>query len=479
MNFVDVLKKCEQATGAGSKDAIKFALAELDPFSKNLMRYMQDPFMVFGIKKIERPQAYAEVDPPPQDRAFVFGVLDALQTRVITGNAARDALKDMLAQFTENTARYFERIIDKDPRGGFSADTYNIAILAKEKSQVDGIHFLDACKIVDKQIKLGGIEQTFQHYSCYPDLVPTFTVQLADKCDTTEQFETKVVFPCNADYKKDGERTIAVVTQDEIIYYNRSGKIQLTVNGLFDSDLVKIRAYLGYDYILDGERCSHLGFIDTINAKKEGNQESKNNLRFWAFFLMPLTDWKAKKTTITTRQNHKFLADLLAHPQLEIEKILPVESREVVDYEDMMNYCNDAIDLPQNKARGIEGLILKNWDSTYIWDRSFDWVKVKRFFDVDCQIIGMYPGKKKTRLENSLGGIEVEGFLECGTRVRTKVGSGFSDQLRAQIWANPERWIGQTVVINYQEVSKSRSKEFSALRFPTFARVRDDKIVSL
>ena len=78
-----------------------------------------------------------------------------------------------------------------------------------------------------------------------------------------------------------------------------------------------------------------------------------------------------------------------------------------------------------------------------------------------------------------MGGIIVEGFLESGERIRTKVGSGFSDKLRDEIWNNQQEWLNKTVVIKYQEVSKSKSKELSALRFPTFVRERDDKLVEL
>lgn len=471
MNFVQVLKECEQANGAGSKDVIKLALAKLDGASRQLMLYMQDPFIVFGVKKFDRPTVYATED--TTDINSVLGILDLLRTRQLTGNLARQAVTDMLSAFTADTANYIERILDKDPRAGFSEDTYNNVILAKEKAKHENIDFLAAYKLVDKQIKADGIDQPFSHYIAYADVVPTFTVQLADKCDSTEEFESKVVFPCQADHKYDGERTIAIITDSEVVYYNRSGKVQATVNGLFDEDLMVIRKTLGYNFILDGERCSDLGFTDTVNAKKEGNDQAKANLRFRAFFLMPLSDWKSKKTQITTRQNREALTKLLSDPR--IKKIVLTEGREVLDYQDMMNFCNDAIDLPENKARQIEGLILKNWESTYVWDRSFDWTKVKRMYDVDGTIIAVYPGRAKTRLENSLGGITVEGYDERGSKFSTNVGSGFSDEQRSEIWENKNNFIGATVTLKFQEYSKSKNAKFMSLRFPVFTHFRDDK----
>ena len=38
-------------------------------------------------------------------------------------------------------------------------------------------------------------------------------------------------------------------------------------------------------------------------------------------------------------------------------------------------------------------------------------------------------------------------------------------------------WVGKTVVIKYQDVTRSKSKDVSSLRFPTFVRERDDKVV--
>lgn len=48
-----------------------------------------------------------------------------------------------------------------------------------------------------------------------------------------------------------------------------------------------------------------------------------------------------------------------------------------------------------------------------------------------------------------------------------------------EIWNNQEAWLGRTVVIKYQEVSKAKGKEHASLRFPTYERDRDDKTVEI
>jgi DNA ligase 1 len=431
-NFVNVIKACENAGGAGTKETIKAALKTADPTAVRLIAEALNPYRVFGIRKYDRPKTYGSAPKSAGSFNIWFDLLDKLAARELTGNAAAAAVTGDLSRFDEETASYLERILDKDLKAGFSADTVN---------------------------------------KIHKNAIPTFEVMLADKCEDQEDFEANITFPCMADFKYDGERTIAIVKKNEVIYYSRSGKEATHVNGLFDEELQKIHEYFKEDFVLDGERFAS-NFTETMNAKKSGNDEAKKNLRFRAFFLMPLSHWIAQKTDITMRKNRVALDVILT--ACKCKKIILSEGREVKDYQDMMSYCNEAID-----KYGVEGLILKDWDSTYIWDRKLAWCKVKRFYDADCRVVGFYNGRPKSRLENTLGGIQVVGFLESGERVEVNVGSGFSDEMRTEIFNNQKKWLGRTVVIKYQEVSRSKSKAVASLRFPTFERDRDDKVVEI
>jgi DNA ligase-1 len=429
-NFVEVIKACESANGAGSKEVIKAALKTADPTATRLISEALNPYRVFGIRKYDSPTKYCGF--AKDDFSPFFNMLDKLASRELTGNAASFAVTQILGLYDAETASYLERILDKDLKAGFSAET--------------------AVKI-------------------FPGLIPIFSVMLADKCEDIEDFEKRVTFPCQADAKYDGIRTVAIVKESSVEYYSRSGKIAFELVGLFDEELMRIRAFYKEDFVLDGERFAG-NFTETMNAKKSGNDAAKANLRFRAFFLMPLTDWVAQQTTITMRTNRQNLEHILT--QTNCQKIIISEGREVKDYQDMMSYCNEVIDqLCQ------EGLILKDWNSTYVWDRDYAWIKVKRFYDADCRIVGFYNGRPKSRLEKTLGGISVVGFLESGERVECNVGSGFSDELRSEIWNNQSAWLGRTVVIRYQEVARSKGKEVASLRFPTYERDRDDKIVEI
>lgn len=434
-NFVEVIKACESASGGGSKAIIKDALATADSIAKRLIKETLDPYRVFGIRKFALPLEHAEVTTDEAVQEF-FALLDDLNDRVVTGNSARDRITNTLAKISLEDLPYFLRVLQKDIKAGFSADTAN--------------------KVWKKKV------------------IDDFTVMLADVCKTPEDFEANVTFPAWADVKYDGERTIATYTFEHgIQYYSRSGKLAGHCDGLFDEDLQEIFEVTQEEFIIDCERYAS-DFTETQNAKSSGNDDAKSKLRLHAFFYMSFADWKAKSCKDTMRQNRAKLASILE--KAKCKKILLAKGREVVDYADMMDWCNQSID-----EFKFEGLIVKDYDSTYQWDRSFAWTKVKRFYDIDARVIGFSYGRKGTRLEKTLGRMEVRFQLEDGTIGECGVGSGFSDALRDDVIANWDtKWNNSTVVIKYQEVSRTKSKELVSLRFPVFDRgPRDDKIVEV
>lgn len=441
-NFTRIITICQSASGAGSKQVIKDALAELDSTGQTLIKYAMDPFLVYGVKKFDMPTSFAKSMDEQQDFSLFFALLDSLAAKELTGNSARDAITATLSRFNEQTQKYLALVIDKDLQAGFSAETYN------------------------------KVHKNNQVY--------IFDVQLADKCSEVEEFEQYITFPCQADVKYDGERNICLVS-DTIEYRSRSGKMAEHMFGLFDEELQRIRAHLGYDFVLDGERMA-ANYIETINAKKSGEEGElgKKNMKFRAFFLMPLTDWKAKKTTITTRQNREFLTELLA--ELKCEKIILSEGREVKDYVDMVAYT-DEVTTPgfDGMEKGQEGLILKDWNSTYEWDRTMAWCKVKKFFDFEGKILNFELGRKSNA--NRMGRVNVYGTLEDGTEFVVGVGSGWSIKDRDDCVANFEtKWKGQIMQGRYQEVSKGKNKQYYSLRFPTAEAARgfrDDKVINV
>ena len=435
-NFVQVIKACQNASGAGKKAAIQAALAMCDEHARALIWHALNPYLTYGVRKWDKPTSYARAGQAGVGQ--FLDLLQALSSRTLTGNAASEAVTKTLTLYTEEEAELLELVIEKDLKSGFSEDTAN------------------------------KVWATVPNYKP----IPTFEVMLADKCESPEEFEERLTFPAQADWKYDGQRTICIVRAGQPVEYRaRSGKPMDHLVGTYDEDLAAIRKVTGYDFVMDGESFAS-DFTETINAKKEGNQAAKDALRLRAFFMMPLTDWMDQSTQITMRRNRQILTEVFEFTKPK--RIEVSAGREVKDYADMVAYCNEVIDVHKQ-----EGLIIKNWDATYQWDRTIDWCKVKRFYDVDARVVGWYKGRKKSRLENTCGGITVEGRDEHGRPFRTNVGSGFSDEQRRHIAENFDRlYDGSTAVITYQEMSLAKGETIYALRFPTIKQLlRDDKLV--
>lgn len=467
MLFVDVLKECENAGGDGSKKVIQAALAKLDADGRKLLRYTMDPYKQFYVKKYDEPAIYADPALEPTDHTPFFEALDKLSSREVTGNAARALVILALSAYSKDTAQYLARVIDKDPKGGFSADTANLVFLSKDL----GMDF-DTLK---KDIKKNGIER-YRELPAYKELIPSWDEQLAEKLESEEEFEQYVTFPCQADVKYDGNRAFAFVKAGEPVDYRaRGGKESTHLLGVFDAELQLMREQFGQDFVLDGEVLA-ASFTETQNAKKGGSDKSA--LVFRAFFIMPLADWIAKKTTVTNRTARDTIRNLTQ----DLKRVIPSQGKMVNSYKEMTEYCNEVIDDETKPKAEREGLILKDLDAVYHWGRSVAWIKVKRFYDVDARFVSFYAARKGTRLAKAglIGGANCVAFLENGERVEFNVGSGFSDAQRRDMAENPDKWLKATHVIKYQEVSIAKGKTVKSLRFCTLSQAfRDDKLVEI
>lgn len=477
MNFLQIIKACENASGSGSKLAIRETLACMDDMVHRLIWEALNYQRTYYIYDFDMPPSGKGKVPDPSDYNNFLEVLDKCCARELTGDAARNAVSEAIGNFPTEWHEYLKRVVQGDLDAGFSADTVNKVLIAREMQDENGEALEDCLKDVDKLLKVEGLQQ-FQNFAIYPKLIPTYEVQLADKCETEEEYEEAAEYPCQADVKYDGERNGAmVIDQKPAVHFSRSGLVAKHMAGLFDEQLQWMRDQLGYDFMLDGERLSR-DFTGTMNAKKSGDNGAKKQLIIRAYFLMPLEHWKRQRTDITMKQSRELILDICARLKEKFgddTRIFPSEGKIVNSHVEMMEFCNDVIDGKYN-GRNEEGLILKKLNEVYRWERNVNWLKVKRFYPVDLRVIGWYFGNPGSRNAKRMGGVILEGTDEKGKKIRARCGSGFKDDQRD----NPDQYKEKTLEIDYQDMtqsSKMKGTDIYSLRFLTVVKMRDDKNV--
>jgi DNA ligase-1 len=197
---------------------------------------------------------------------------------------------------------------------------------------------------------------------------------------------------------------------------------------------------------LDGELFVGRGaFQDTVSVVRSHEDKGWKNVAFHAFDFYP-TD--VQLTEFEDRIDA--LRDVVA--LAKTKHLTFVEQVECKGHAHLTAFVDRIVGL------GGEGAMLRKPRSLYEKKRSSTLLKVKRFFDLEAEVVGHVPGKGK-----HLGRL---GALDCviaGTKVSFQVGTGFSDAERE---APPK--VGARVTVRYQEKTRD-----GIPRFPVYVVDRD------
>ena len=169
-----------------------------------------------------------------------------------------------------------------------------------------------------------------------------------------------------------------------------------------------------------------------------------------------------------------FAVGSLASPNMDagamldlMEATLPTSGR--VIYLDHSRIPNTPIaiqaetELVKVSGRSDEGIMLRNPTSVYAGGRSDNLLKVKNFVKSNFTIVGFTKGTGK--FSNSLGNLSIRGIVD-GMVINGKVGTGFNDEERLDIWANQSSYLGRDIEVIYLGITPARR----SLRHPIFSR---------
>jgi len=433
----DVLTQALEAATLGSDNA--------DTFLK-LAGMCYNPYVTFGVRKIsdnqESDREYS--NPYPE----FIELLEQLKERKLTGNDAIDAVAKMSLQFSSDEWNNFcAPVIRRDLRAGFSVATIN-----------------KVCKKTDYE-------------------VPVFKCQLATNGDgRPEMSGTKRLEP-----KLDGVRVLMVVSMEPGMYdhpepvatcYSRNGKIFENFTHIEDqvtNNVQSIIALLGSKigncskgFVFDGEVVG-ASFNELMKQARRKTDAKADDTVFHVFDVMPLADFQRGHCNAQFRKRITAMNNL--RPLLENLSSVETMSHIIVDLDtdegkqQIKTYSNDMVNA------GFEGIMIKDLEAPYECKRNLFWMKWKPTITVDLQVIDIEEGTGRNK--SRLGALVCQG-TDDGKLINVNVGSGFSDDQRAEFYSNQFDVIGETVEVLCDAVSQNQDGSYS-LRFPRFVRFRDDK----
>jgi DNA ligase-1 len=425
----EIIKHLEADNSKLAKQAILLeAMQEgLDEFFEGITMAL-DPLVTFGVKKV--PERSDVLTGQGLNWASFKALALELQTRQLTGHAARDAIElAMSVATTEQWNMFYRRILIKDLRCGMSEKTVNK--VAKE----------------------------FPQYA-----IPIFGCQLAHD---SANHEKKMVGVKQIEVKLDGVRVLAICRSGKVELFSRNGRQFHN----FPHIVAEIEAVLAekpapYDCVLDGEVMS-ADFQDLMKQLQRKDGKKATDAVLHLFDFIPLVDFLKGTwdTPQTTRSN------LVKYWVLEHESVLQhVQACEWEDV-DLDSVEGEARFVELNKAAvdgGYEGVMIKDVDAPYNCKRSHAWLKAKPFIEVTLEVVDVEEGTGRN--EGKLGAVVCEG-MDDERMVRVNVGSGFSDANRDQFWALRSDVIGQLVEVRADAVTQNQDGTYS-LRFPRFKTFR-------
>lgn len=416
-----VIEKALMAAKLGSADAQCFLFNCYQAYN---------PFYVFGIRQVPETQGLTgRANPWTQ----FWAMLEALRTRYITGNRARDAVEDMSQQFdSDEWNGLARRVLIKDLRCGISEKTIN--------------------KVVGRT-----------EYR-----IPVFSCQLAqDSADHPKKLKGIK----RLEVKLDGVRVLAVIDHGNVTLYSRNGKEFENFPQIADA-VEDARKHFqfgrgsGGRFVLDGEIVGESFQQLMRQAHRKSNAET-TGMVYHIFDIIPLDAFQEGHWNAQQYKRLEWLEQareaLMETNCLRIMNGLDVDLDTAEGHDIMQRYAEAAV------AEGFEGIMIKSLDAPYQCKRSDFWMKWKPTISVDLSIVGFEEGTGRNK--NRLGAIICEGE-DNGRLIRVNVGSGLSDSDRDEYWAERSNLLGHLVEVQADAVTQNQDGSYS-LRFPRFLRFRD------
>lgn len=311
-----------------------------------------------------------------------------------------------------------------------------VDILSKLKKNV-----ADCCLLIlKKDLRIGMGAKTIN--KAFPGLIPVFDVQLCKLISDIPKGK-HLVSP-----KLDGLRCLAIPQETGYTLFSRNGKPLI-----FPEIVGVLNAYCGKTgLVFDGEVLGS-DWNDSMKVSRKYNRDT-SGLKYNIMDSIYIDEWldgTDSKEPMFKRYDR--VLNIFSSFRSEWIKVIPhIPMNTEKDILNFYGYC---------LACDYEGIVLKEVSSVY--DKKKTWFKKKPTDTFDLPIIECIEGTGKY--------VGVLGAFSTDLNgVVVNVGSGFSDEQRAEFWADKKELIGVTIEIEADGITKDGS-----LRFPRFKNLRKDK----
>lgn len=363
-------------------------------------------------------------------------MLDTLNSRKITGNAAVNRVEDVISAFIDEDQPVLHAIMERNLKIGIAGESFN-------KSAANEIN--------------------------------KFEVALAYNLD-----KVKNVNPIDGTYfasrKLDGVRCIAIVdtSAQTADFYSRQGKKFTSLGNHVQPMLTLCDEYVG-KVVFDGELCAvdENGNEDFAGAVKQVSKKdvTAENIKYCIFDVLSYDSFIEGEDTdidFTFSERYRIYTEMFySHSHLVSDKITILKQERITSQEQFDKWTNLV------SENGWEGFMLRK-DAPYKAGRTKELIKVKKFMDAEYVVEGIKSG---TACYNEDGMKEYD--IAAALIIKHKgnivqVGSGLSKEQRIAWFKDPSQIIGKTITVQYfEETQDSKTKQYS-LRFPVLKYVYDE-----
>lgn len=426
MNTDKIFDAIEEIASDPSKNAKQALVAKYGQSNefKEVLKAALNPLITYGIAKVPD-----RTNPSPEGVSDfgieVWGMIEYLAARDLTGTLARDRLADHMNELSAKSAELLKRIIKKDLRAGFSESTVNKAF----KGLIPDFPYMRCCLPKDAKLE-----------------------EWDWKAGVISQEKADGMF-ANIDHESSGlvritSRQGSAFPIEWFSTLVAEIRERLSSGMQYHGELLVMRD----DEML--ERAIGNGILNSV--LKGGGFGAGERPVYKVWDAIPLEDVKPKHTYAIKYSDRlrRLITDLNANAGKHIFLIETKIVRSISEaYEHYRGF------LKANK----EGTVIKNPIAVWRDGTSKHQVKLKLEADCDLKIIAIVPGKDDGKNEGRAGSLTCVtscGQLQVDVTVK-------NEKMRDHIDANPEDWIDRIVSVRSNAIlNPSESNDSHSLFLP-------------